>query len=909
MSIRVLISGLVLAALIHPAFAEDLAPRIDQVFSAYGKDTPGCALAVVKDGGIVYSKGYGLANLEHGVPITPRTVFDIGSTSKQITATAILLLAQEGKLSLDDDVRKFVPEFPDYGRKPVTLRHLLHHTGGVRDYIALLQLGGVNFEDVTTDDDALAALARQKSLDFQPGDEHSYSNSGYFLLSLVVKKASGKTLREFAQERIFTPLGMTSTQILDDHTRVIPGRAASYIPNPDGGFSLNVANWEQTGDGAVQTTVEDLAKWDRNFYDPKVGGPALVEQLQVTGVLNDGGKIPYARGLVVDEHRGLRRVFHPGGWAGYVADMIRFPDERFSVITLCNRGDARPNGLSMQVADLYLADRMKPAEPEAAPAAASAQPVDAARYTGLFWNPANGMVLRIHGKGGKLFSERGQGNEAELTPLGGDRFAFSGTPVEMLFLSSPGTRKMHVLFPGEKPAVFQAVEPFTPTPDGLAAYAGTYHSKELDVTWELSVEDGRLVSRTPRARQPVPLEPAFADSFRRPSGSLVRFSRSAKEVNGFAIDTGAARNLRFDRVRISRLGEYKGYSQPVYDGWERTSFHIPMRDGTRLAMDLFRPTRGGIGGGVATERLPVIWTANRYQRAKLYEGMLYTMLDNFGWLADLVRHGYVVAVVDVRGSGASFGTFGGQFNRQETQDSYDVTEWLGTQPWSSGKVGMYGGSYLGITQYMAAGQVPPHLAAIVPEKGGADLYSLLWNGGIFRAGFVERWTRMVRELDVDDPAAPVDGPEGEALLRAAVAEHRNNRSMAEISAALPFRDSVDAKTGVRPWIEWSPITYRKEIERSGVAIYHLAGWFDRYVTGQTVLFKNLDNPQRITIGPWSHVQDHELDFGAEHHRFYDYWLKGIDNGIAKEDPVHYYVMGSGWRSARQWPLPEEKRTS
>ncbi|HVS01002.1 MAG TPA: CocE/NonD family hydrolase, partial [Thermoanaerobaculia bacterium] len=240
---------------------------------------------------------------------------------------------------------------------------------------------------------------------------------------------------------------------------------------------------------------------------------------------------------------------------------------------------------------------------------------------------------------------------------------------------------------------------------------------------------------------------------------------------------------------------------------------------------------------------------------------------------------------------------------------YDVTEWLGTQPWSNGKVGMYGASYLAFTQYMAAGQVPPHLAAIVPEKGGADLYALLWNGGIFRPGLIAGWTGRMRRLDVDEPAKPVDGPEGEALLRAAVAEHRANRSMAEISAALPFRDSVDSKTDTRPWIVWSPITYRKDIERSGAAIYHLAGWFDRYVLGQVVLFKNLGNPQRITIGPWSHTQEPELDVGAEHRRFYDYWLKGIDNGIAKEDPVHYYVMGSGWRSARQWPLPEEKRTA
>jgi putative CocE/NonD family hydrolase len=359
--------------------------------------------------------------------------------------------------------------------------------------------------------------------------------------------------------------------------------------------------------------------------------------------------------------------------------------------------------------------------------------------------------------------------------------------------------------------------------------------------------------------------------------------------------------------RVSRFGEYKGYSEPVYDGWERTSFYIPTRDGTRLAVDLLRPTRGG---KVAAERLPVIWTAHRYRRAEADADKLYTIVDNsYPWMADLLRHGYVVAAVDVRGSGASFGTFGGMFTRQETEDSYNVTEWLGTQPWSNGKVGMYGGSYLAMTQYMAAGRVPPHLAAIFPEKGGADLYALLWNGGIFRASFIERWTGLVRELDVDNPAPPVDGPEGEALRRAAVAEHLANRSMAEISQALPFRDSVDAKTGIRPWLEWSPITYRKEIERSGVAIYHLAGWFDRYVLGQIVLYKNLGNPQRITIGPWSHVQDHELDSGAEHRRFYDYWLKGIDNGIMKEDPVHYYVMGSGWRSAREWPLPEEKRTA
>ncbi len=558
--LHTLVSCLVLVGLTAPAWAgpapAELASRVDQVFADYAKKgSPGCALAVIRDGGIVYSKGYGMASLEHGVPITPQTVFDIGSTSKQITATAILLLAQDGKLSLDDDVRKFLPEIPDYGT-PVTLRHLLHHTAGVRDYIALLALGGINLEDVATDDDALAAIARQKSLDFRPGDEHSYSNSGYFLLSLVVKKASGKTLREFAQERIFEPLGMKSTQILDDHTRVIPRRAASYDPLPEGGFALTVSNWEQTGDGAVQTTVEDLAKWDRNFYDPKVGGPGLLEELQTTGVLTSGEKIPYARGLVVNEYRGLRRVSHGDGWAGYRAEMIRFPTERFSVITLCNLGSVNPTGHALQVADLYLADRLKPADPEPPPpaagaATAGAPAVDVSPYPGLFFDPTTSQVRRIYAKEGKLFYERGPGNESELAPLGEGRFTMLNAPepVEVSFITSAGgAREMRVVPASSPPLAFQAVEPAVPSSEDLAAYAGTFFSEELDVTYTLAVEDGHLALKGKR-QPPLALQPVFADAFRAPGTGLLRFTRDpGKKVAGFAVNAGRARNLGFVRV-------------------------------------------------------------------------------------------------------------------------------------------------------------------------------------------------------------------------------------------------------------------------------------------------------------------------------------------------------------------------
>jgi putative CocE/NonD family hydrolase len=335
-----------------------------------------------------------------------------------------------------------------------------------------------------------------------------------------------------------------------------------------------------------------------------------------------------------------------------------------------------------------------------------------------------------------------------------------------------------------------------------------------------------------------------------------------------------------------------------------------VRDGTRLAIEIFRPA---LRGKVAEEKLPVVWTHNRYRCAFMDEGKLITIVDAFEWLQDVLRHGYVVACVDTRGGGASFGRFEGMFNPKETQDAYDVTEWLAAQPWSNGNVGMYGRSYLTMTQYMAASRKPPHLKALFPEVGGTDIYELIYRGGIYHGPFIEFWSKLVKQLDVDEPAAPVDDDKDGALLKAAIEEHKANRSAADIFAALPYRDSVDAATGALPFRDWTPITYLKEIRDSKVAIYYLAGWFDRYVRDQLILFRNLNNPQRISIGPWTHTQSDRFDFAAEHLRWWDYWLKGIDNGILREDPVHYYVMGppeaTAWRSAKTWPLPQERRTA
>jgi CubicO group peptidase (beta-lactamase class C family) len=365
------LAGSLLALAFQQATAQDakqldpaLAARVDSVFVGFAAPgSPGCALGIMRDGRLVYAKGYGLANLELGVPITPATVFDLGSVSKQFTALAIVLLAQDGKLSLDDEVQKYLPEIPRYER-PVTVRHLLHHTSGIRDYIDLLFWSGVQEESVTGDREALEILSRQRAANFTAGAEHLYSNSGYFLLSQIVKRASGRSLREFAAERIFNPLGMRHTFFLDNHAEIVPGKAGSYAPagRARDRFQLALANWEQTGDGGVQTSVEDLLLWDRNFSSGVVGGATAIRELETPGVLNDGKAIVYALGLVVDSsYRGVRRVSHGGAWAGFRAFLTRFPQQRVSLSTLCNVANANPSQLALRVADLLLAGELKAA--------------------------------------------------------------------------------------------------------------------------------------------------------------------------------------------------------------------------------------------------------------------------------------------------------------------------------------------------------------------------------------------------------------------------------------------------------------------------------------------------------------------------------------------------------------------
>ena len=375
--------------------------------------------------------------------------------------------------------------------------------------------------------------------------------------------------------------------------------------------------------------------------------------------------------------------------------------------------------------------------------------------------------------------------------------------------------------------------------------------------------------------------------------------------------------------RVSSFGVYSGYSEASYNGYQRSSQYIQARDGTKLAVDIFRPTKNG---QVAQEPLPVIWTHSRYHRASVKDdGSLMTVLDQMKWAVEVMKHGYVVASMDTRGGGASFGTQQGFFSREEAHDAYDFTEWLASQPWCSGKIGMFGRSYLGITQYFAASEVPPHLKAIFPEMASFEWYDWIYAGGIYRDDFLRQWGRLTKELDTPNPkpldffklrmlfpVAKVDEDKNGELLAGAMRDHQKNRDIFQMFAPLHFRDSVDAVSKKNVYEERSPWTYAAGIEKSGVGVYHLAGWFDIFPRDTTLWFNNLHNPQKVVIGPWFHGGSDGLDLAAEHLRWYDFWLKGIDNGVMRDAPFHYWTMGAPkgqeWHATSQWPLPNQKPT-
>lgn len=408
-------------------------PAVDAIFAEYDlPGSPGCAVGVIRDGEFLYRRGYGMANLEYDIPLTADTVFRIGSVSKQFTAMTVLLLEEAGELSLSADIRTYLPAMPDFGES-VTVADLMHHTSGIRDYLTLLALAGYRDEDYYDADELYRLMTRQRQLNFMPGEEFLYSNSGYFLLGQVVASVTGRSLREVAEELIFEPLGMTATHFHDDTNGIVRRRATGYAPAPAGGFQVSMTTLPIVGDGGVFTSVNDLLAWDRNYYANRLGkaDPALIARWQEQAVLDDGTQLAYAAGINVGGHRGLRLVSHGGAFVGFRADVLRYPDQRFGVITLCNVSAANPSGLARQVAEQFLGAEMEPrqereAVADAEPGAAEEFPLPVAelrQYGGRYVSTELGAEYLLGVSNGHLRWDIAERFGAEMVPTSTDEFA------------------------------------------------------------------------------------------------------------------------------------------------------------------------------------------------------------------------------------------------------------------------------------------------------------------------------------------------------------------------------------------------------------------------------------------------------------------------------------------------------
>ncbi|MCP5101749.1 MAG: CocE/NonD family hydrolase [bacterium] len=374
--------------------------------------------------------------------------------------------------------------------------------------------------------------------------------------------------------------------------------------------------------------------------------------------------------------------------------------------------------------------------------------------------------------------------------------------------------------------------------------------------------------------------------------------------------------------KISKPGQYSGYSEPVYDDWVRASRYVTVRedtaDETRLAIDLFFPSKEGklfyehLDENGQPVKLPAVWAHVPYHRSYLLpDGSTLDWISFVSpWLAELLKHGYVVGVVDIRGAGASYGTRMGVFSQLEAGDAYDMIEWLADQHWCTGNIGMFGLSYMGINQFFAAGKIPPHLKCIFPRMAMFDSYSFIYPGGVFQKTFIESWGFLTRSADLGlpplPPVMPVDEDPSGILLAEAINEHYGNADVFIMFDGTPYRDESDVVTGEQIHFTRSPANYLNEINSSGIPVYVLAGWDDVFIKDAFQWYANLNGPRKLSVGPWHHQETDYAFYAAEHLRWYDYWLKDLENGVMDEPPIYYYTFnteeGKEWRFTNKWPV-------
>ena len=510
----------------------------EKVTKAYVAPAPGCAAAVSLNGEVVFEKAFGLAELEHNVPNTTQTIFESGSVAKQFTAAALVLLQQDGKLSLDDPVKKYIPELPDYG-SPLTIRHLLNHTAGLRDWGSVLSLTGAGRGDrVISQDLALDVITHQRALDFKPGAEYSYSNSGYNLAAIIVERVSKQKFPAFVEERLFKPLGMKNSSWRDDYQRIVPGRAHGYSRQGSGPWRLNMPFMNVYGNGGMLTTVGDWMKWNAMLESQSLGAP-LVSALETRGVLNDGRKIAYALGLTVSTYKGLKDVSHGGATAGYQTFLTRYPDNKVSIGVMCNGTSPSAGGIAANITDEIFGPFPETTKSE--PAKVSEDELK--KFVGTWRNEKTHAPARFVIENGV---SRWSG--ARLVPMGGGQFTAGDNQLKFTFDGDGKPMSAETVDSDGEVRRFVPEKEWKPTPEDLALFKGDWFSEEAGATVTVAVDADKAFIKQ-RPAMSLPMQPVYKDHFS-VQGYIVWFTRDKNgNISGMHVGASRLRDMPFVRVK------------------------------------------------------------------------------------------------------------------------------------------------------------------------------------------------------------------------------------------------------------------------------------------------------------------------------------------------------------------------